>query len=384
VIENYQQGNEGTFPETIAVILWGFETMKTQGETVGEIFQLIGVRPRRTGLGNFAGVEPIPLEELKRPRLDCAVEICGIFRDTFPVLLRFIDRAFRMVAALDEPEDMNYVRKHSLTIQKVLEKEGMPKDQAESLSRARIFGPGASEYGTNVTDLIETSEWEKEDQIGDLHINKMAHVYGDVYHAYASETTFREVLDTVDVVSQVRNSEEYGIADLDHYYEFLGGLSKSVEVVRKSRSASKGEKRALPVILVADSTRDKIKTMDIKKTIDYEVRTKILNPEWMKGQIASGYRGVKNLGQRVENLLGWQATAGSVDNWVWSDVAEKYMFDDAVRKQMMKENIWAVEGQLKRLMEAYQRGMWDATDEEIERLKQIYLEIESEIEEQEE
>ena len=124
--------------------------------------------------------------------------------------------------------------------------------------------------------------------------------------------------------------------------------------------------------------------MDIKKTIDYEVRTKLLNPEWMKGQVESGYRGVKNLGKRVEHLLGWQATAGSVDNWVWSEVADKYMFDDAMRKQMMKENIWAVEGQLKRLMEAYQRGMWQATDEEIERLKQIYLEIESEIEEQEE
>ena len=124
--------------------------------------------------------------------------------------------------------------------------------------------------------------------------------------------------------------------------------------------------------------------MDIKKTIDYEVRTKILNPAWMKGQIESGYRGVKNLNKRVEHLLGWQATAGSVDNWVWSDVADKYMFNEEVRKQMMKENIWAVEDQLKRLMEAYKRGMWDATDEEIEKLKQIYLEIESEIEEQEE
>jgi cobaltochelatase CobN len=384
VIEGYQKENDEKFPETVAVVLWGFETMKTQGETVGEIFHLMGVRPKRTGLGNFVGVEPIPLEELKRPRLDCAVEICGIFRDTFPVLLRFIDRAFRMVAALNEPEEMNFVRKHSVIIQKTLEQEGMPRGQAQNLSRARIFGPGASQYGTSVTDLIETSEWEKEDQIGDLHINKMAHVYGDIYHGFASETAFREVLDTVEVVSQVRNSEEYGVADLDHYYEFLGGLSKSVEVVQKSRSANKAKKSGKPLILVADSTRDKIKTMNIKKTIDYEVRTKLLNPAWMKGQMDSGYRGVKNLGKRVEHLMGWQATAGSVDNWVWSEVAEKYLFDDAVRKQMMKENIWAVEGQLKRLMEAYQRGMWAATEEEIERLKQIYLEIESEIEEQEE
>lgn len=383
VIKNYQEVNEGRFPETVAVILWGFETMKTQGETIGEIFQFLGVRVKRTGMGSFYGIEPIPLEELKRPRLDCAVEICGIFRDTFPVLLRFLDRAFRIVASLNEPEEMNFVKKHSLAIQKILEKEGVSKDQAESLSCSRIFGPGLSEYGTSVTDLIETSEWEKDDQIGELHLHKMAHLYGDIYHAYASEATFREVLDTVEVVSQVRNSEEYGIADLDHYYEFLGGLSKSVEVVQKPR-ASKEKKNSKPLILVSDSTRDKIKTMDIKKAIDYEVRTKLLNPVWIKGQVESGYRGVKNLGKRVEHLLGWQATSGSVDNWIWSEVAEKYIFDDAVRKQMMRENIWAVEGQLKRLLEAYQRGMWKATDEEIERLKQIYLEIESEIEEQEE
>ena len=384
VIENFQEENEGQLPETVGVVLWGFETMKTQGETVGEIFQLIGVRTKRSGLGDVTGVEPIPLEELKRPRLDVAVEICGIFRDTFPVLLRHLDRAFRMVATLDEPVEKNFVRKHSLTIQKSLEKEGIPREKAEILSRARIFGPSASNYGTDVTDLIETSEWEEEDQISDLHISKMAHVYGDVYHAFSSESTFKEVLDTVDVVSQVRDNEEYGVADLDHYYEFLGGLSKSVEAVRKSRSGSGSKRRAKPVVLVADSTRDKIKTMGIKKTIDYEVRTKILNPEWMKGQIESGYKGVKNMNKRVEHLLGWQATAGSVDNWVWSEVADKYMFNEDVRKQMMKENIWAVEDQLKRLMEAYKRGMWDATDEEIEKLKQIYLEIESEIEEQEE
>jgi len=115
------------------------------------------------------------------------------------------------------------------------------------------------------------------------------------------------------------------------------------------------------------------------------VRTKLLNPAWMQGQITSGYKGVKNLSKRMEHLLGWQATAtGSVDSWVWSDMAERYLFNEDVRREMMRENIWAVENQLQRLMEAYQRGMWDATDDEIERLKQIYLELESEIEELEE
>jgi cobaltochelatase CobN len=383
VIEYYQKENEGRFPETVAVILWGFETMKTQGETIGEIFHLMGVRAKRSGLNDMVGVEPIPLEELGRPRLDVAVEICGIFRDTFPVVLRHIDRAFRTVAALNEPDDKNFVRKHARAIQKALEKEGIPKEQAKQLSVARIFGPSASNYGTDVTDLIETSEWEDSDQIADLHLAKMSHLYGDAYHAESNLSTFKEVLDTVDVVAQVRDNEEYGIADLDHYYEFLGGLSTSVEAVRKSRPSS--NRRTKPVVLVADSTRDKIKTMNIKKTIDYEVRTKLLNPAWMKGQMESGYKGVKNLSNRMEYLLGWQATAsGSVDNWVWSEMADKYLFNEEVRKKMMQENIWAVEDQLRRLMEAYQRGMWDATDEEIEKLKQIYLELEAEIEELEE
>ncbi len=186
------------------------------------------------------------------------------------------------------------------------------------------------------------------DQIAELHLSKMSHLYGDAYHAEANLSTFKEVLDTVDVVSQVRDNEEYGIADLDHYYEFLGGLSNSVESVRKSKSSSGRKTR--PVVLVADSTKDKIKTMDIKKTINYEVRTKLLNPSWMKGQMNSGYKGVKNMSDRIEHLLGWQATtSGSVDNWVWSEMADSYVFNEEVRKKMMQENISAVEDQLKTL-----------------------------------
>lgn len=383
VIDCYQAENEGKNPETVGVVLWGFETMKTQGETIGEIFHLLGVKTKRSGMGDVTGVVPIPLEELGRPRLDVAVEICGIFRDTFPVLLRHLDRAFKLVAALDEPDDQNFVKRHTKAIQAALEKEGIPKEQAKLLATSRIFGPSESNYGTDVTNVIEAGEWEEESQIAELHLSKMCHIYGDVFHADSSLSTFREVLSTVDVVAQVRDNEEYGIADLDHYYEFLGGMSTSVENVRKSRPSA--HKRTRPVVLVADSTRDKIQTKDIKKTIEYEVRTKLVNPEWMKGQMKSGYRGVKNLSQRMEHLLGWQATtSGSVDTWVWSEMAEQYVFNEEVRKAMMKENIWAVEDQMGRLMEAYQRGMWDATDEEIEKLKQIYLELEAEIEEQEE
>jgi len=381
VLKNYQDENEGRLPETVGVILWGFETIKTQGETVAEIFHYLGVRPVRSEMGEVVNIEVIPLESLGRPRIDVAVEICGIFRDTLPEVMKMIDKAFKMVAVLDEPLGKNLVKRHALMIQKVLEEQGIPKKDAEILSQSRIFGPGESSYGTDLTRLIETSDWEEENQLSDFHISKMAHIYGETLHAYSSESTFRQVLDTVDVVAQVRTDDEYGVTDLDHYYEFLGGMTKAIESVRKLKPSGK---RVKPLVYVADSTRDKIKTSNLRTQLQYEARTRFLNPEWIKGQMDAGYGGVKKMNDRVEHLLGWSVTAGQVDNWMWSEVANRYMFDEQVRKKMMQENVWAVENFLKRLMEAYRRGVWEATDEEIEKLKQIYLELEAEIEEIEE
>jgi cobaltochelatase CobN len=381
VLKSYQEANEGNLPETVGVILWGFETIKTQGETIAAIYHYLGLNPVRSGINEVVDLEPIPLEVLKRPRIDVAVEICGIFRDTLPETLKMIDKGFRIAASLDEPSEQNMVRKHALAIQKTLEEKGIPTKDAEALSRSRVFGPGESSYGTDLTNLIETSDWEEESELSDFHIAKMSHVYAEGYHAHSSEETFREVLDTVDVVSQVRTDDEYGITDLDHYYEFLGGLTKAVESVRKLKPAKRSAK---PMVFVADSTKDKIKTSNLQTQLQHEARTRFLNPAWIKAQMDAGYTGVKKMNDRVEYLLGWSVTAGQVDKWMWSEVAERYMFNEEVRKKMMAENIWAVEGFLKRLMEAYNRGVWDASEEEIEKLKQIYLELEAEIEELEE
>jgi cobaltochelatase CobN len=381
VLKSYQEAHEGELPETVGVILWGFETIKTQGETIAAIYNYLGLNPVRSGVGEVVDLEPIPLEVLKRPRIDVAVEICGIFRDTLPETLKMIDKGFRMAASLDEPPDQNMVRKHALAIQKTLEEKGIPKKDAQALSRSRVFGPRESSYGTDLTQLIETSGWEEESELSDFHISRMSHIYGHGFHAQPSEDTFKEVLDTVDVVAQVRTDDEYGITDLDHYYEFLGGLTKAVESVRKLKPAKRDAK---PMVLVADSTKDKIKTSNLQTQLQHEARTRFLNPAWIKAQMDSGYTGVKKMNDRVEYLLGWSVTAGQVDTWMWSEAAARYMFDEEVRKKMMQENIWAVEGFMKRLMEAYNRGVWDATEEEIEKLKQIYLELESEIEEIEE
>jgi cobaltochelatase CobN len=177
-------------------------------------------------------------------------------------------------------------------IQKSLEDKGVPSKEAEALSRSRVFGPQESSYGTDLTQLIETSEWEEESDLSDFHISKMSHIYGEGFHAHSSEETFKEVLETVEVVSQVRTDDEYGVTDLDHYYEFFGGLTKAVESVRKLMP---GKKSAKPMVLVADSTKDKIKTSSLQTQLQHEARTRFLNPAWIKAQMDSGYTGVKKM-----------------------------------------------------------------------------------------
>ena len=382
VLHTYREMNETReYPETVGVVLWGLETMRTQGETVGEIMSLIGVKPIRSNIGQIVGVAPVPLEQLQRPRLDVLVEISGIFRDTLPETLRLLDQAFRMVARLPEPEDQNYIKKHCRTIKEALEQKGMAPGDAQSLAQSRIFGPSGEKYATDVTNLIETSEWEDEEEISAMHLSSMSHVYGETFHGASHASAFEEVLNTVDIVSQVRDTDERGMTDLDHYYEFLGGLSKAAETVRQKRAAH--TRKAL-ITVVPDTTRKRIETRDIKSQVKLEAKTRLLNPQWTEGMLKSGYQGVTGINERLQNLLGWSATTHAVDTWVYSRVAERYLFNDEIRKQMIQENIWSVEDSLKRLMEAYQRGMWEATDEEIEKLKKIYLELESEIEEREE
>lgn len=382
VLKTYQEiNNTSDYPETVGVILWGLETMRTQGETVGEIMSLIGVKPIRSNIGQIVGIAPIPLEKIKRPRLDVLVEISGIFRDTLPETLRLLDQAFRMVARLPETEEQNYVKKHCRTIKEALVHRGIKPGDAQGLAQSRIFGPSGEKYATDVTNLIETSEWEHEEDISSLHLSSMSHVYGETFHGVSHANTFEEVLNTVDIVSQVRDTDERGITDLDHYYEFLGGLSKAAETVRLKRISNK---RHTLITVVPDTTRKRIETRDIKSQVTLEAKTRLLNPQWTEGMLKSGYQGVTCINERLQNLLGWSATTKAVDSWVYSQVAAKYLFHEETRKKMIQENIWSVEDSLKRLMEAFQRGMWEATDEEIEKLKKIYLELESEIEEREE
>jgi cobaltochelatase CobN len=358
------------WPDSTAVILWGFETTKTRGETVGQILGYLGVRVIQNSNPFHKKLEAVPLAELGRPRIDCLVQICGFFRDMYPNVLDLINRAFQLVSELPESAEDNHVRRNTLRLKEELAGQ-VPQERMNSLAAGRIFGPRAGEYGTRTTNLIETGAWTSEEEISDLFTSTMSHLYTGKIHGEQQLAAYRSRLRSVEAVSQIRDSHEYEIMDLDHYYEYFGVLSRTVEAVRGKA----------PVMLITDTTKEVIRTETVKESLNRGIRTRLLNPKWIDALLEHDYHGGQKIGDRVENLIGFAATTHAVENWVWSAVTERYIQDEELFRRLRENNRFAAEEILKRLLEAEQRGYWQASQDELHLLRDRYLELEGTIEE---
>ncbi|BDC36556.1 MAG: magnesium chelatase subunit H [Candidatus Methanoliparum thermophilum] len=368
-LKHYKQMHN-SYPQSVGLILWGFETMNTKGETIGQILRYIGVDLVRKNPWDVS-LRLIPLEKLGRPRIDVVVNICGFFRDTFPNVIKLLDDAFKLVSSQNEPLEKNLVKKNTLEIFDHIKDETDSVELAMKLSNARIFGPSPTKYGTSLRDLINTQLWSSEEDLARSYILDMQYIYTADLHGYKSGKMFKEMLHRVNLTSQIRDSHDYDVTDLDHYYEFSGGLSKAVESVR-------GEK---PEMIIIDTTKEIIKTENIEKAIQRGVRTRCLNPKWIKGMLDEGYNGTQHIQDRIKNILGLAATTNKVDNWIWEEINDRYVLDEKVRKKLEEINPRALSNMIDTLFEANKRGYWNTDEENLERLREIYLDIEGWIEE---
>jgi cobaltochelatase CobN len=351
----------GRYPKTVSMVLWAFETMKTGGETLAAVFHLLGVKPVWKSI-YVRELEVIPLSELKRPRIDVIVTICGIFRDTFYNLVELLDKAFRTVAELDEPEDMNFVKAN---VRKTSSNYG------ES-AMFRVFGPPEGHYATSLTALIESSQWRGEAELVNAYLESMKFAYGEKVRCAESRDFINSLLSNVELVAQIRDTIDYELTDLDHYYEFLGGLTKAVE--------SKSGRR--PMVLVADTTKEFVKVEDAREAVKRGVITRTVNPKWLDAMIEQGYNGVTKIADRVEYMIGLAATLGGVENWMWDSVAENVVFNTERAERMKSVNMWAFRKIIRRLLEASKRGYWAADKQTIEKLEEAYLKTEEVLEEE--
>lgn len=365
------RAEHGCWPRSTAVIAWGLEASRTQGETIGQALAYLGVRLAANSHVWERKFEMIPPDELGRPRVDVTINICGFFRDMFGGLIESLDDLLQRLYDLDETEEQNYFRAHSRRRFAQLTDEGYDPDEARQLATARVFGPREGEYGTGLTGTVEAGDWEEESQLGTAFTASLRYVYNRRMSGRDVRGLYEDNLKCVDVVSQLRSNTEYEITDLDHYYEFFGGLAKSVELVR-------GEKAAM---YITDTTGGKTVTETADKSIARGLRTRVLNPKWIDGMLAHKYHGAQKIADRFENVMGLAATTGAVDPHFYDDLEACYVKDEKTRKRMADNNPHAYMDVLERMLEYHSRGYWDASEEQLERIKAAYLELENGLEE---
>lgn len=358
----------GSYPEAMALVLWGLDNIKTQGEGVAQALWLLGVRPVRDALNRATNVQAMSLEELGRPRIDVVMTISGIFRDLFSPTVQLLDKAVRLVASLDEPLDQNYVRRH---VVQQMDQHNCDADEAA----IRVFSNAPGNYGTNVNFMVMDSQWEREETLGDLFVTRKCFAYGRDSQGRAIEgrearVAMDRALSRVEATYQNIDTFEIGLTDVDHYFEYLGGVSKAVEKRAQAR----------PSIYLSDSLSREVKIRSLEETVRLETRAKTLNPKWYEGMLQHGFRGVAEIENHVSNTFGWSATAGAVDDWIYSEVANTFVFDESMLERLKELNPHSAHALVQRLLEANGRGYWDTEDETLEKLREISRDLEDQLE----
>ena len=364
---------EGGLPESVAMVVWAGNTMKTCGEDFAECLHLMGVRPVYLGeTTRVLGVEPIPLEELGRPRLDVTMRISGLFRDMYPNLIRLVDQAVTKVAALDEPEEMNFIKKHIREDMEKLTAEGIPEEKALDQSYIRVYGCAPGCYGTAVAHVIDSKQWTDYRDLAQVFETWSSYGYTGKEHGESHPQAFRRRMSTVSVTIKNESNAEYDMMDSDDFYGYHGGL---VACVR----ANSG-KKPLSVTGHTDDPERPV-TRDLSRETARIVRSRILNPKWLAGLKRHGFKGAQEIASAVDRLFGWDATAETAEDWMYQSMAETFLFNEEVRRWMEEVNRWSVHNVSERLLEAHHRGMWDTDKETLRRLRGIYMQAEGTIEE---
>lgn len=365
LIARQQAENDGAYPETIATVLWGTDNIKTYGESLAQMMWFVGVKPMPDALGRMNKLELISLEELGRPRIDVVINCSGVFRDLFVNQMALLDRAVKMAAEADEPLAMNFVRKHAMA---QAEEFGITLRSAAT----RIFSNASGSYAANVNLAVENSSWEEEQELRDMYLARKSFSFNCDNPGVMDESRglLEASLKTADVTFQNLDSSEISLTDVSHYFD-----SDPTKVVASLREDGKK-----PASFIADTTTANAQVRSLSETVRLDARTKLLNPKWYEGMLSNGYEGVRELSNRLVNTMGWSATADAVDNWVYEDTNETFISDPEMCKRLMDLNPNSFRRMVTTLLEVNGRGYWETSDENIERLQELYEEVENRIE----
>jgi magnesium chelatase subunit H len=363
LLDRHQAEGKG-LPRSIAIVLWGTDNLKSEGGPIGQALALMGTKPRFDGYGRLCGAELIPLETLGRPRIDVVMTLSGIFRDLLPLQTKLLaEAAYLAAAAEDEPLEMNQIRAHALEYQRV---NGCDLETAS----LRVFSNADGAYGANVNLLVDSGAWDDEDELAEVYTKRKCFAYGRNGKPEHQGKLLESVLGEVDLAYQNLESVELGVTTVDHYFDTLGGIGRAV------RRATGDD---VP-IYIGDQTRGEGLVRTLGEQVALESRTRMLNPKWYEGMLEHGYEGVRNIEAQLTNTLGWSATTGQVDPWVYQQITQTFVLDSDMRERLAKLNPKASARVANRLLEAHERKYWVPDDATLAALRQAGEELEDRLE----
>jgi magnesium chelatase subunit H len=359
------KSDQGKFPESIAVVLWGTDNLKTEGCPIAQALWLMGAKPRFDSYGRLSGAELVSLEILGRPRVDVMVTLSGIFRDLLPLQIKTLAQAALMAATADEPCNQNYIRSHALKYSK----ENNCDIETASL---RVFGNCDGAYGSNINFMIEQGSWEQEDELAEAYTRRKGFAYGTNGKPVRQEALMQNIMSKVDVAYQNLDSVEVGITSIDTYFDTLGGISRAVK-------KAKGTTEEAP-IYIGDQTKGDGVIRSLSEQVALETRTRVLNPKWYEGMLSNGYEGVRQIESHLTHTLGWSATTGQVQPWVYEEMTKTFIMDPQMRARLAELNPTASAKVVNRLLEASKRKYWKPSEKIMSSLEEFGQDLEDQLE----
>ncbi|MBW4667656.1 MAG: cobaltochelatase subunit CobN [Cyanomargarita calcarea GSE-NOS-MK-12-04C] len=403
IIECYTQEN-GEYPKTLALSVWGTSTMRTGGDDIAEALALLGVRPVWDGAARrVVDFEILPLSILGRPRVDVTLRISGFFRDAFPNLIDLFDQAVEAVAALDEPFSQNPLAAQVRQETEYWTTQGLSDYEAYTRSRYRIFGSKPGAYGAGLQGLIESQNWTSDEDLARAYFNWSCYAYssgqggkgegeqknsenstpaGDLatlptpnsqLSPQSAPEAFKQRLQQMQIVLHNQDNREHDLLDSDDYYQFQGGLTAAVRSLQGNNPQTYFGDNSIPA---------KPQVRQLKEEIARVYRSRVINPKWIAGVMRHGYKGAFEMAATVDFLFAYDACAKCVEDHMYEGIAQGYLLDPVVCDFIFQKNPYALRDIAERLLEAHKRGLWqDVGIQILENLRNLVHQAEAVIEE---
>lgn len=363
----------GKAPEKLAFTLWSVETMRHFGVLEAQAFHALGVRPKWDAGGRITGVELIPREALKRPRIDVVLSATGLYRDHFPNVMRWLAEAVVLASKAEETD--NAVRQASTALKKRLEAGGMQAEEAGKWADVRIFSNESGNYGTGLADASLSSDtWVKEDKLARMYLERMQYAYGadmkDWGEKLPGVNLYAENLKGVQAAVLARSSNLYGMLTTDDPFQYLGGISLAVRHLT-------GKSPELYIANLREAGNPKAETAS--QFLARELRTRQFHPGWIQGMQKEGYSGTTEMLDSINNFWGWQVTAPDIvraDQWQeFADVYVRDKYQLGMKQYFETANPAALAQMIERMLEAVRKDYWKADAATVSELAARYRDL---------